>query len=128
MSTFCPCGSGTLFSDCCEPLHLGASASGPEALMRSRFSAFATSNLTYLNKSWAAKTRPADLTLDPEINWVRLQIISSSKHGQQGQVHFRAFYKDKSGSPGMLEEHSRFIKKGADWYYLDGETSFTTLS
>ncbi len=48
-SAACPCSSGLDFASCCEPYLTGAKLPpAPEALMRSRYSAFATGNITYL--------------------------------------------------------------------------------
>ena len=49
MSKPCPCTSGRAYAECCRPLHRGArDAETPEALMRSRFSAFAVGDVEYL--------------------------------------------------------------------------------
>ena len=71
----CPCGSGALYADCCEPLHDGAVASTAEKLMRSRFSAFALGRASYLLASWHPLTRPARLDLDADVTWRRLQVV-----------------------------------------------------
>jgi len=45
----CPCGSGRVYRDCCMPFHRGAAeAPDAEALMRSRYSAFALKEAEYL--------------------------------------------------------------------------------
>lgn len=44
----CPCHSGARYAACCKPLHDGARATSPVALMRSRFSAFALGLGDYL--------------------------------------------------------------------------------
>mgnify|MGYP001826689040 FL=1 len=47
--TACPCNSGLPYASCCEPLIKGATAaSGPEALMRARYSAFVHQEMPYL--------------------------------------------------------------------------------
>jgi SEC-C motif-containing protein len=47
--TPCPCTSGRALAECCGPHLAGArEAPDPEALMRSRFAAFATKNAEYL--------------------------------------------------------------------------------
>ena len=48
-SKTCACGSGRAYADCCRPFHRGErEASTPEALMRSRFSAYALGEAEYL--------------------------------------------------------------------------------
>ncbi len=47
-NTPCPCHSGKKYKKCCRPYHSGQAAPSPEALLRSRFSAYALNNVTYL--------------------------------------------------------------------------------
>ncbi len=57
-SAACPCSSGLDFASCCEPYLTGAKLPpAPEALMRSRYSAFATGNITYLEETLLPGTR-----------------------------------------------------------------------
>jgi SEC-C motif-containing protein len=44
----CPCHSGRPYRACCGPLHDGQAAPDPEALMRSRFAAYALGKVGYL--------------------------------------------------------------------------------
>ena len=44
----CPCGLGDDYDACCGRLHAGAPALTAEALMRSRYSAFAVGDAAYL--------------------------------------------------------------------------------
>lgn len=61
----CPCGSGTSYSDCCQPFHTKAkNAPTAELLMRSRYSAFVLGNEEYLLYSWAPETAPHSLNLN----------------------------------------------------------------
>ncbi|WP_323753328.1 YchJ family protein [Marinobacter sp.] len=121
-SVLCPCGSALGYARCCQPWHLGQPASAPEALMRSRYSAFVMKNAEYLLATWHADTRPSKLDLEDSPEWPSLQVISASEEGLAGKVHFRAFYRAGEGW-GYLEEHSDFIKEGGRWYYLSGDTS-----
>ncbi|MFU8854650.1 YchJ family protein [Micromonospora sp. SL1-18] len=118
----CPCGSGLPYADCCGPIHRGtATAATAEALMRSRFSAFAVGDADHLLRSWHPSTRPARLRLDPGLRWTRLEILGSDRGGlfdTAGTVRFRAHYRE-AGRPGTLEEHSRFVREGGGWVYLD---------
>ena len=122
----CPCGSGLDYSGCCEPLHLGAAADTAEALMRSRFSAFALGLDGYLLSSWHPSTRPATLELDDGTVWRRLQIVDTVAGGpddETGIVEFRASYRDSDGAAGVLHERSRFARIDGRWAYLDGVIS-----
>jgi SEC-C motif-containing protein len=121
----CPCGLGEPYAACCGRLHRGeVKAASAELLMRSRFSAFAVGAADYLQSSWHPATRPANLSLDPELRWIRLEIISTSAGGfldAEGTVRFRAHYEDQ-GRRGCLDELSRFTRLAGSWVYLDGES------
>jgi len=123
-TTSCPCGSGHTFQDCCgryiEGEHL---APTPEALMRSRYSAYALGNEPYLLATWHASTRPEKLNLDEQttIKWSGLDIISApGAEGDTGFVEFVARFKD-NGRAGKLHERSRFRRENDRWYYVDGD-------
>lgn len=94
--------------------------------MRSRYSAFARGDTEYLLRTWHPTTRP-ELSLDPDIQWQRLVIHSSTGAGlgsRRGTVHFSAYYRlPNSTLEFCQEEHSRFCKEQSTWYYLDGEVS-----
>lgn len=118
----CPCGSRRLLDECCGALHAGAPAPTAEALMRSRFSAFALGLADYLLVSWHPSTRPASLSLEADTVWRRLQIVDTVAGGPddaEGVVVFRASYRDASGA-GLLHERSRFTRVDGRWVYLDG--------
>lgn len=117
----CPCGTGQTYGDCCQPCHQGRPAPTPEALMRSRFSAFVIGDTDYLTVTWHPQTRPRDLDLAGSPDWVSLRILGHGERGHQGEVHFQAFYRE-GPNWGCLEENSRFEKIEGRWYYLDGET------
>lgn len=122
LSPACPCGSGRDYAVCCGPCHSGTGpAPTPEALMRSRYSAFALGDADYLLRSWHASTRPASLDLrDDPTRWLGLKILAHSGNDREGRVEFVARYKN-GGKGGRLHEVSRFIREDGLWYYLDGE-------
>ncbi|MGA0567620.1 YchJ family protein [Rathayibacter sp. KR2-224] len=125
----CPCGSGEAYGSCCAPLHRGRAAATPEALMRSRYSAFAVGDAEYLRATWHPSTRPPEVELDPAVQWRRLDIVGSlggAVGDDAGEVEFRAFWRvlpvpgrDRDG--GVLHERSRFVREGRRWYYMDGD-------
>ena len=118
----CPCGSGLAYAACCGPIHAGEPAPTAEALMRSRFSAFARGDAPYLLRSWHPSTRPAVLALEPEVVWRRLQLVDTDDGGPddaEGVVEFRASYRSPDGA-GLLHERSRFVRHEGRWVYLDG--------
>ncbi|TPW76457.1 YchJ family protein [Schumannella soli] len=119
----CPCGGG-LYAECCGPIHAGVvAAPTAERLMRSRFSAFALGLLYYLRRSWHPSTRPAELDLDDEVVWRRLQIVDTQGGGEdadQGEVEFRASFRGADGV-GLMHERSRFVRVDGLWVYVDGD-------
>ncbi|MGV0785784.1 YchJ family metal-binding protein [Mycolicibacterium sp. XJ2] len=118
----CPCGSGDVYSACCEPLHDGARvAATAEELMRSRYTAFTKGIADYLFTTWHPRTRPPDVTLDREMAWTGLDIsdvIAGSETDQHGQVEFTARY-IHAGRPGTMHERSRFERRAGRWFYVD---------
>lgn len=122
--TRCPCLSGETYDACCGRLHRGeAGAATAEQLMRSRFSAFARGNAAYLTRTWHPSTRPADLELDDDVRWYRLDVLATAAGGPfdtRGTVEFRAFFRgpDQRGS---MHEVSRFVRESGAWLYVDGD-------
>ena len=77
----CPCGNG-VYQACCQPFHLHTGlAPTAEALMRSRYSAFALGGLgDYLLQTWHPDTRPPVSAADmgaADTDWVKLDIVDS---------------------------------------------------
>ena len=117
-SAACPCGLGP-YAECCGPAHAGHPAATPEALMRSRYSAYARGDLAYLRRTWHPQTRPADLAPEPGLRWIRLEVLDAEGGGlfdAEGVVEFRAHYRDQ-GRPGVLDERSRFVRHDGKWVY-----------
>ena len=117
--TSCPCGHGAAYAQCCGPVHRGHAPATAEALMRSRYSAFALDDDAYVLGSWHPATRPAAVEPDPNLRWVGLDIIGATGGGlfdAEGVVEFRAHYRDH-GRPGDLVERSRFVRHDGQWMY-----------
>jgi len=130
----CLCGSQQNFGDCCQPLLDGQSqASTAQALMRSRYSAFATGNIDYLiDTLHPDKRQPQDRELLEgallNTHWLGLQVRQCEKgleDDDRGTVEFVATWSEASQS-GFLHERSRFVKENTHWYYVDGELFDTT--
>ncbi|WP_432398203.1 YchJ family protein [Pseudarthrobacter sp. L19] len=119
----CPCLSGEQYGQCCGRYHRGeAEAPTAEQLMRSRYSAFVVLDPEYLLRTWHPETRPAELDLDPAIQWRRLDILATHRGGpldSEGTVEFAAHYR-VAGERGVQRETSRFRRLDRRWYYLDG--------
>ncbi|MGA4815597.1 YchJ family metal-binding protein [Pseudomonas aeruginosa] len=70
----CPCGSGDPLDDCCGRYHQGHPAPTAEALMRSRYSAYALGLVDYLRDApRCRRNRPALLDLDGIRAWSHWQ-------------------------------------------------------
>ncbi len=124
----CPCGSGKALDACCGP-HIDGTTPAPtaEALMRSRYTAYAINSLEYLKstlipeklsehdddaiRSWAENSE-----------WLGLTIMDTRKGTEdddEGEVSFAAKFKQKN----MIQEHrehSTFRKQDGKWYYVEG--------
>ncbi|MGH8028277.1 MAG: YchJ family protein [Pseudoxanthomonas sp.] len=122
----CPCGSGRGYAQCCGSLHEGARAADAEALMRSRYSAYALGLGQYLRDSWHPSTRSADFDAnaasEPRTIWLGLSIKQHLQTSPDtAQIEFIARYRVGGGSAVRLHERSRFLREHGHWFYLDGE-------
>ncbi|MFI7587090.1 YchJ family protein [Spongisporangium articulatum] len=121
-NTACPCGSGQVHADCCGRFHAGAAqAPTAEALMRSRYSAFALGDSAYLLATWHPDTRPAVLDLDEALTWTGLEILATTQGGvfdNTGTVEFTARYSSR-GRSGVQRELSRFVRDDGRWLYVE---------
>jgi SEC-C motif-containing protein len=121
----CPCGSRQQYADCCEPFHRGGVAPTAEALMRSRYSAFARGLAPYLLDTWHPSTRPDRLDLDAGITWRALQIVDTVDGGPDddtGVVEFRAIARSADGERHVQQERSTFTRADGRWLYVDAGT------
>ncbi len=119
----CPCGSGLAFGVCCGPYLRGDLPPTAEALMRSRYTAFALGAADYVSGTWHPRTRPERLDLDDHQRWVRLEIMATTDGragDRRGTVEFRAHWSDDSGTRGVLSEVSDFVFQSGRWWYLKG--------
>lgn len=89
--------------------------------MRSRYSAFAMKNRSYLLATWHASTRPAQIELDPTREWVQLRVLAAKETGDHATVKFIA--KSRWSAGGQRDEQaetSRFVREDGRWLYVDG--------
>ncbi|MFJ9041280.1 YchJ family protein [Streptomyces sp. NPDC102406] len=120
----CPCGLPQPYENCCGRFHRAlAGAPTAEALMRSRYCAFARKDAAYLLRTWHPDTRPPGVDFDPALTWTGLEVLETtdgSAFHQSGTVTFRARYKD-GGRAGALHERSQFLRVAGAWVYVDGD-------
>ncbi len=116
----CPCGRPRDYAQCCGLYHAGAAAPDAETLMRSRYSAYVRRDADYLRASWHPSTRPAELEVDVHTTWLGLTVQRVVASGaDRAEVAFLARYRIGGGSAVRMTEHSRFVREGGRWYYLD---------
>ena len=119
----CPCCSGKSYKHCCMPFHTkDQHALTAEALMRSRYAAFAVPNAAYLmNTTLPAKRKfhnEDELDEWARINnWTKLEIIGTPS---VNQVEFKAYFTDAEGIPQVHHELSVFQKMNGRWFYVSG--------
>lgn len=117
----CPCGSGAAYLACCGRYHAGPlhlQAPDPQALMRSRYSAFVLDLRDYLLATWHPDHRPTDIEApEPGLRWLGLQVKHAAMHGpDRGEVGFVARSK-LGGRAHRLAERSEFVREGGRWFY-----------
>lgn len=122
----CPCGSQKKYTECCGPVLSGEQfAATPEALMRSRYTAFTQKNADYLLSSMTAELQQAndhqDLQdfADEVDSWVKLEIIDApavSSYATQANVEFAAYFM-YDGQQQRIHENSMFVKQNDQWLY-----------
>jgi SEC-C motif-containing protein len=125
----CPCGrrsnrrkgQAVTWAACCGPWTLdGAPAPDAESLMRSRYSAFVRGDVDYLLATWHASTRPSELTIEPGVKWLGLEVRAQGMTGTHtAEVEFVARSR-QAGRGNRLHERSRFVCEEGRWFYVDG--------
>jgi SEC-C motif-containing protein len=129
----CPCGSSKLFTDCCASfLNSPALPQTALQLMRSRYCAYVSANINYIQQTMcgqaAADFDPQDARLWAEqVIWCGLNIIDPGKQRadvDEDDVEFAARYVayDVSGPKlFILHERSQFQKIANRWFYISGK-------
>ena len=124
----CPCGSDKPYADCCEPVIRGTrNAETPEALMRSRYTAYVKKELDHLYNSLHPSERK-DYKKEEGANWAKnldwqsLEILKTEDGGPEdetGMVEFIARYRKKE-TPFNHHEIAEFVREDGQWYFKDG--------
>ncbi|HEY0251753.1 MAG TPA: YchJ family metal-binding protein [Kofleriaceae bacterium] len=128
----CPCGSGELAADCCDPILAGTPAATALALMRSRYTAYTRGLVDYLIATQDPETRAPNARAEikkftRQTIWFGLEIVAVESGGLDdatGIVEFVA-----SGQIGLARdqtfrqhERSRFRRDDrGHWLYVDGD-------
>lgn len=128
----CPCrkkSEDVAYEACCKPYHDSERApASAEALMRSRFSAYALEIGPYIVATWHPSRRPPSVEFAPGLEeWISLKIIAARENGDSATVEFVARSLSRGRSHEM-HEVSRFVREDGRWLYLgaaeniDGQT------
>jgi SEC-C motif-containing protein len=121
----CPCGSGLKYKKCCQVYHLGKRAPNALILMKSRYSAYAFSQLKYIEKTtYQIKENLEDfrrqvLAFSQNTDFKGLKILNFSDEGDKAFVTFHAQLSSSKQDLSFTEKSS-FIKENDTWYYVEG--------
>ena len=123
----CPCGSGVLFSKCCEPIIKGERESETaEELMRARYSAFVTQAIDFIVASTHSRTRKdIDLTFIREWSetstWHGLEILETKQVNEnKAFVSFEAQFA-QGDEVQHHREKSLFERENGEWRFVTGD-------
>lgn len=123
----CPCCSQLSFEQCCKPLIDGnIPAQTPQALMRSRYTAYTQKTIDYIYDTYAAAVRAKQHKSDikawaDNVTFVDLKILGCEGEDDPKEqfVEFCAYYLE-GGQLHKLHEKSRFVHEQGQWRYIDG--------
>lgn len=120
---FCFCGSTISFQDCCQK-YINGTQKAPTALalMKSRYSAYATHQADYLWDTTHSSQRKyyskAEILSWAKANqWQKLEIIAVTEN----TVEFKAYFLDSNKTNQVHHECSAFKQENGSWFYVDGK-------
>ena len=126
----CPCDSKMLYHKCCKQYHDGALPDKAEALMRSRYCAYALGLIDYVMDT----THPEHPQFDTDrVRWKadlqafakhtrfdRLKVLDCKDGEKIATVKFTAFLRQGDNDASFTED-STFEKIDGKWLYKSGE-------
>lgn len=124
----CPCGSKIDYQQCCAPLIEGKSLpTSPEALMRSRYTAYTQANMEYIDATMrgeAAQNFSIEQARQAakQTKWLGLKVLAVphvAAGATVGYVEFSAEY-IWQGKMLTLHEVSEFHLLDGRWFYVKG--------
>lgn len=132
----CPCGSGKIYGECCEPIIKGTKkAATAEELMRARYSSYVKQEIDFIIDTCESSEQIAQIDRKATEDWSRnstwhgLRILRTEKgtpSDTEGIVEFEAVYTQKH----IRETHHEmayFKKIGDEWAYSTGELKVETI-
>lgn len=128
-SILCPCNSQHPYLDCCEPYLKGQRLPPtPEALMRSRYTAYSQANIAYIQQTMRGEALQG---FNPEeakqwatqAHWLGLKVLSAPTPVDPniGFVEFIATF-SLQNRPQTIHERSEFHRIDSQWFYIRGVT------
>jgi SEC-C motif-containing protein len=114
--------------DCCGSYIKGKKLpSTPEALMRSRYTAFVENNMDYIKKTMrppASLTNSVKRSNNKNVQWTGLNVLNAEAHPADpniGFVEFKASFREKN-LDSMTHQKSEFHFIDGRWFYVNGYT------
>jgi len=122
--TLCPCCSTRNLDDCCGPIIQGAIiAPTAEALMRSRYTAFAMRKLDHVEQTHAPEVyndfnRAEAERLAEECEWRGLEIRKSSETGDTAEIEYVLKFRLEQQNIAKVAV-SRFRRENGRWLFVN---------
>lgn len=126
----CPCTSGKVYKECCNPYHEGELPGNALLLMRSRYSAYALSNADYIiatthpgNPAYSNDTekwKKEICLFSQKTDYQKLDILNFQDGEKEAFVTFVAYLK-QSEKDETFTEKSHFLKIQGKWLYYMGK-------
>lgn len=128
----CPCDSQKHYLSCCEPFITGKqNPATPEALMRSRYTAYTIAYIDYIKVTMRGSVLRDFQEMDAKrwakrVTWIKLDVMQSIiENTNRGYVEFEASFVESSRLK-SIHEKSEFIREEGRWYYTGGTHLPTT--
>jgi len=125
----CSCHSQKQYTDCCKPYHQGEKPPNAQALMRSRYSAYALKNVAYIIRTTHPNNSDASTPQEQramqikefceQTLFVGLEINDFTENAPFATVTFTASLM-QNGQDASYTEKSEFEKIEGQWLYLKG--------
>ncbi|HLP40863.1 MAG TPA: YchJ family metal-binding protein [Fibrobacteria bacterium] len=117
----CPCCSGLPYEECCRPILAGSPAPTAEALVRSRYTAFAVRSLDHVENTHAPEirddfNRAEAERLAEECEWKNLRIHKAIEDGDQASVEYVMEVR-KDGNTIIKGVKSDFRRENGQWLF-----------
>lgn len=125
--TLCVCGSKKDGINCCLPFIEGTKTPPtPEALMRSRYTAYTQKNIDYIAKTMASPASDGFVAEEAKVwanqcEWLKLEVIEASYNQLTGFVEFIAHF-NYGNQRQMIHEKSEFHLIDSKWVYVNGKS------